>query len=96
MIQVSNTLDLDSSAALNSLAKESATETSMMRQLATKSTQDAAAVKVLTVLALIYLPFTVVMVRSPSRTKHAANRCRRISSQQNLCNRPGHLAVPLL
>ncbi|PVH74785.1 hypothetical protein DL98DRAFT_19703 [Cadophora sp. DSE1049] len=46
--------------SLNDLAKESKEENSKMRILTERSTQDAAAVKILTVITLIYLPVTVV------------------------------------
>ena len=42
-----------------------------MRKLTEKSTDDAAAVKVLTVITLIYLPATVVSV-GPLRTRSQA------------------------
>ncbi|KKY17025.1 hypothetical protein UCRPC4_g05751 [Phaeomoniella chlamydospora] len=64
---VSNFLDLNSGYALQELARESRRENEEMRKLsermhrlAEKSTQDAASVKVLTILTLIYLPATVV------------------------------------
>lgn len=57
---VASFLDLSSGLALQDLTKESAKENEQMRILAQKSTQDAAAVKVLTILTLIYLPATVV------------------------------------
>ncbi|KIW68634.1 hypothetical protein PV04_04568 [Phialophora macrospora] len=57
---VSDILDLSNSNALKLLAVESARETAVMHQLTQKATHDAAAVKVLTVLTLIYLPATVI------------------------------------
>jgi Mg2+ and Co2+ transporter CorA len=64
---VSSFLDLSSGLALQNLAKESGKESEGMRKLSErmhdltkKSTEDAAAVKVLTILTLIYLPATVV------------------------------------
>ncbi len=64
---LSSFLDLNSGLSLQNLAKASAKENEEMRKLsermhtlAEKSTQDAAAVKVLTILTLIYLPVTVV------------------------------------
>lgn len=64
---VSSFLDLSNGFALQGLAKESGRENEEMRKLSEnmyrlteKSTQDAAAVKVLTILTLIYLPATVV------------------------------------
>ncbi len=64
---VSSFLDLSSGFALQDLAKESSKENEQMRKLSErmhklteKATQDAAAVKVLTILTLIYLPATVV------------------------------------
>lgn len=64
---VSSFLDLSNGYALQSLAKESGRENEEMRKLSErmhdltkKSTEDAAAVKVLTILTLIYLPATVV------------------------------------
>jgi hypothetical protein len=64
---VSSFLELNNGFALQSLAKESRKENEEMRKLSQrmhglteKGTQDAAAVKVLTILTLIYLPATVV------------------------------------
>ncbi|KAK5458208.1 hypothetical protein LTS15_004288 [Exophiala xenobiotica] len=64
---LSSFLDLSSGYSLQKLAQESSKEneemrrlTDRMHKLAEKSTQDAAAVKVLTILTLIYLPVTVV------------------------------------
>lgn len=64
---VSSFLELSSGFALQQLARESRRENEEMRQLSErmhdltrKATQDAAAVKVLTILTLIYLPATVV------------------------------------
>ncbi|KIW56964.1 hypothetical protein PV05_05575 [Exophiala xenobiotica] len=64
---LSSFLDLSSGYSLQRLAQESGKEneemrrlTDRMHKLAEKSTQDAAAVKVLTILTLIYLPVTVV------------------------------------
>ncbi|TVY81366.1 Serine/threonine-protein kinase dkf-1 [Lachnellula suecica] len=47
--------------SLNDLAKESKEENSKMRILTERSSRDAAAVKILTVITLIYLPMTVVL-----------------------------------
>ena len=64
---VSSFLDLSNGFALQELAKESRAENeemlklnNRMHTLAEKTTQDAAAVKVLTILTLIYLPVTVM------------------------------------
>jgi Mg2+ and Co2+ transporter CorA len=57
---VGSFLDLSSGFALQDLAKESGKDNEKMRLLTQKSTRDAAAVKVLTILTLIYLPATVV------------------------------------
>jgi hypothetical protein len=57
---VASFLDLSSGLALQELAKESSRENEQMRRLTEKTTQDAATVKVLTILTLIYLPATVV------------------------------------
>jgi hypothetical protein len=64
---LSGFLDLSSGYSLQRLALESGKENEEMRRLtdrmhtlAEKSTQDAAAVKVLTIITLIYLPVTVV------------------------------------
>ncbi|KIW64562.1 hypothetical protein PV04_09487 [Phialophora macrospora] len=64
---LSSFLDLSSGYSLHRLALESGKEneemrrlTEQMHKLAEKSTRDAAAVKVLTILTLIYLPITVV------------------------------------
>jgi hypothetical protein len=64
---VSSFLGLNNGFALQSLAQESRMENQEMRKLSErmhalteKSTQDAVAIKVLTILTLIYLPTTVV------------------------------------
>lgn len=57
---LSSLLDLGNGVALKVLAEESQKENAVMRGLAEKSTRDAAAVKVLTVITLIYLPVAVV------------------------------------
>jgi hypothetical protein len=64
---VSSFLELSSGFALQQLTRESRRENEAMRQLSErmhhlteKATQDAAAVKVLTIMTMIYLPATVV------------------------------------
>ena len=59
---MSNLLDLGNGHSLKVLAEETRSENSAMRQLTEKATQDAAAVKVLTIMTLVYLPATVVSV----------------------------------
>lgn len=49
------------------LAEEARTENVTMRRLTEKATQDAAAVKVLTIMMLVYLPATVVSVSIAQR-----------------------------
>lgn len=61
--QVSNMLELNNTSTLSTLAKAAAKESESVQKLTMKATQDAAAVKVLSVLTLIYLPFTVVLVK---------------------------------
>ena len=60
--QLSNLLDLGNGFSLKQLAEEAKNENTTIRKLAEKSTGDAAAVKVLTIITLIYLPATVVSV----------------------------------
>lgn len=62
-IQVSNILDLNNGNTLKVLALESRVENANMSLLTKKSVQDAAMVKVLTIITLVYLPLTVVTVR---------------------------------
>lgn len=57
---LSSLLDHGNGSSLKQLAEEAKKENFTMRQLTEKSTKDAAAVKVLTVITLIYLPATVV------------------------------------
>ena len=61
-MQLSSLLDLSSGYSLKELAEEARKENSATRKLTEKSTKDAAAVKVLTMITLIYLPATVVSV----------------------------------
>lgn len=57
---LSSLLDLGNGLSLRQIAEESRQENLTMRNLTEKSTQDGAAVKVLTMITLIYLPATVV------------------------------------
>lgn len=57
---LSSLLDLGNGHSLRQLAEESRQENLTMRNLTEKSTQDGTAVKVLTMITLIYLPATVV------------------------------------
>ena len=59
-------LELENGNALKVLTDQSITENEMMRKLSEKATADAAAVKVLTVTTLVYLPTTVVLVSNSS------------------------------
>ena len=59
---MSSLLDLGNGHSLKLLAEEARTENVTMRRLTEKATQDAAAVKVLTIMTLVYLPATVVSV----------------------------------
>ena len=54
---------------MKELAEEAGRENTTMRKLTEKSTQDAAAVKVLTMITLIYLPATVVSVSRLSQNE---------------------------
>lgn len=65
MFQLSSLLDLGNGNSLKTLAEEARQENTTMRKLTEKSTQDAAAVKVLTMITLVYLPATVVSVSAP-------------------------------
>lgn len=59
-ILLSNLLDHGNGSSLKQLAEEARKENITMRELTEKGTKDAAAVKVLTIITLIYLPATVV------------------------------------
>ena len=56
----SSVLELENGSALRKLAEGARQEGVVMKDLAQKSTEDAAAVKVITVITLIYLPLSVV------------------------------------
>jgi Mg2+ and Co2+ transporter CorA len=56
----SSLLDLENGQSLRGLAEEARREGKVMHSLTEKATQDAAAVKVITVITMIYLPLTVV------------------------------------
>ncbi|ERF72332.1 hypothetical protein EPUS_06088 [Endocarpon pusillum Z07020] len=58
---VSSFMSLGNGRALEDLGKEAREENSHIHNLTKKSTQDAAAVKVLTIMMLVYLPATVVL-----------------------------------
>lgn len=82
---MSSLLDLENGHALRTLAEESRAENAGMRLLTEKATRDAAAVKVLTVIMLIYLPSSAVAVRyvgSPLRIEHRLTRPQNFFSTQ--------------
>ena len=56
----SSALDLENGHSLRALAEEARREGKAMHGLTQKATQDAAAVKVITVITMVYLPLTVV------------------------------------
>ncbi|KEF55188.1 uncharacterized protein A1O9_08842, partial [Exophiala aquamarina CBS 119918] len=58
---VANILDLDNGNVLKVLAIESRAENATMHALTEKAARDAAAVKVLTIVTLVYLPTTAVL-----------------------------------
>lgn len=60
---LSSLLDLENGISLKRLAHEAAEESGNTRRLTEKSTQDAATVKMLTVITIIYLPATAISVR---------------------------------
>lgn len=57
---LSSLLDLENGRSLRKLAEESRTENIAMRKLSEKAQTDGAAVKVITIITMIYLPTTVV------------------------------------
>ena len=85
--QLTSLLNLGTGKALKDLAGETRTENMTIRTLTEKGTHDAAAVKVLTIITLIYLPATVVSVRSSNlaaRLMTANTPAHRTSSQRSL------------
>lgn len=62
--QVSSFMDLGNGRSLEDLGKEARIENTQIHEMTKKSTQDAAAVKILTIMMLVYLPATVVLVSS--------------------------------
>ena len=67
-LQVSSLLDLGNGYSLKTLAEEARADNINMRLLTEKATADAAAVKVLTIVTLVYLPATVVSVSTAVST----------------------------
>ena len=57
---LSSILDLENGLSLRKLAEESRSENQALHALTKKATQDAAAVKVITIITMIYLPASVV------------------------------------
>ncbi len=82
--QLSDLLSLGNGFSLKQLAEEAKVDNVIMRRLAEKTTQDAAAVKVLTIITLIYLPATVVSVCKAPRqhTYYLANVTKNFFSSQ--------------
>jgi hypothetical protein len=68
--KVSNFMALGNGLSLEDLGKEAREENSQIHELTKKSAQDAAAVKVLTIMMLVYLPATVVSVSTCSSSLH--------------------------
>ena len=66
LLQLSSLLELGNGNTLKQLADQTRKENHSIRVLTEKGTQDAAAVKVLTIITLIYLPATVVSVSPAS------------------------------
>ena len=60
---LSNLLALRNHASLRQIAQEERRENAILRRLNEKGADDSSAVKVLTIIILIYLPITVVCVR---------------------------------
>ena len=71
LLQLSSLLELGNGNTLKQLADQTRKENHSIRVLTEKSTQDAAAVKVLTIITLIYLPATVVSVSPASWNYHS-------------------------
>jgi hypothetical protein len=57
---LSSLLDLKNGQSLRKLAEESREENAVMKSLSEKATADASAVKVITIITLVYLPTSVV------------------------------------
>ncbi len=94
MTQLSNLLDYENAKiaqgngeSLEILAQESREENSTMRDLTEKATNDAAAVKVITLITIIFLPTTVVSVCVKHVYTNVANLSLRASSPPNLFER---------
>jgi hypothetical protein len=65
-VQVSSLLDLDNGHSLKVLAEQARVENGRLRELTEKGFKDAVAIKVLTIVTLVYLPATVVSVSTSS------------------------------
>jgi hypothetical protein len=64
--KVSSLLDLGNGHSLKVLAEQARVENVTMRELTEKGFRDAVAIKVLTIVTLVYLPATVVSVSGSS------------------------------
>lgn len=95
LCQLSSLLDLNNGEALRKLAEEARKENQTMRILTEKGTRDAAAVKVLTIMTLIYLPATVVSVSLTTRARNHRQKLTRVSriSSRPLSSIPRSLTV---
>ncbi|KAF4161116.1 hypothetical protein CNMCM6069_006079 [Aspergillus lentulus] len=69
-LHLSDLLAYEEAAALTQLAYASRIESEEMVKLAARSARDAAAVKVLTIIGLVYLPTTIVSVRVDGLSPH--------------------------
>lgn len=63
-LQITDLLELSDSRSMRMLAEQAQSQTDNMEKLTAKATRDAGAVKVLTIVTLVYLPATAVLVRS--------------------------------
>lgn len=60
--QITDLLEFSNSHSMRRLALHAQSQTDNMEKLTAKATRDAAAVKVLTIVTLVYLPATAVLV----------------------------------
>lgn len=80
---LSDVLSYEEAVALKTLARETQIESLSMRHLTEKSTKDAAAVKILTVITLIYLPTTIVANFFSTQFVHTSNETGAMSVAPN-------------
>ena len=84
--KLSDLLSYEEAVALKDLTSETQQESKAMMYMTERSTKDAAAVKILTIITLVYLPTTIVFVSDFSPWLEKGSNHHRTFSLRSSCN----------